>query len=139
MRSIMLVLVASVALLVGACDLIGERRCSDGSDRWVEYRLYMGRGGTEGEVVTDAHWDKFLGDTVTPRFPDGLTVLDGRGQWLGGGGEIQKERSKVLVILVADDDEEAEKLIHEVSEDYKRRFAQEAVLKTVNKTCVAFQ
>lgn len=139
MRSIVLVLAASVALFVGACDLIGERQCPDGSDRWIEYRLYMGRGATEGEVVTDAHWDEFLGDTVTSRFPDGLTVLDGRGQWLGGDGEIQKERSKVLVILVADDDEQAERMIHEVSEEYKGRFDQEAVLKTVDKTCVAFQ
>ena len=39
----------------------------------------------------DAAWDAFLADTVTPRFPDGLTVLDARGQWRDSEGLIGKE------------------------------------------------
>ena len=30
--------------------------------------------------VTDAAWAKFVSDTITPNFPDGLTVFDGYGQ-----------------------------------------------------------
>ena len=68
-----------------------------------------------------------------------LTVLDGKGQWRGSDGEIQKESTKVLVIFVPNDDEDAEELIEELSTEYKRRFDQEAVLKNVDHTCVAFQ
>ena len=89
--------------------------------------------------MDDAEWDEFLADTVTPRFPDGLTALDGNGQWRGPDDQIQKEASKLLIILVPTDDEEADELVEQVSDEYKSRFEQESVLKTVNKTCVAFQ
>ena len=36
---------------------------------------------------------------LRPRFPDGLTVLDARGQWRDSQGAIKTERSKLLVIL----------------------------------------
>ena len=99
----------------------------------------MGRSGPEdGDIVDDAEWDTFLADTVTPRFPDGLTVLDGSGQWRGSDGQIQREASKLLIILAPIDHEQAEDLIEQVSNEYKTRFEQEAVLKTISKTCVAF-
>ena len=74
---------------------------------------------------------------VTPRFPDGLTVVDGSGQWRGESGEIQQEDSKVLIILSPRGDE-ANYLIDEVSEEYKRQFDQESVLKVVSNACVGF-
>lgn len=138
MRTLILILTASVALLTGACDVFGPQKCPDDTDHWIEYRLYMGRGGPEGEVVSDSEWDAFLAETVTPRFPDGLTVLDAKGQWRGSDDVIQKESSKVLIILATSDDEDAENLIREVADSYKRRFEQESVLKTVSDTCVAF-
>ena len=77
------------------------------------------------------------GETVTPRFPDGLTVLDAQGQWRDSDGLIQQERSKLLVIL-APPDGDAMRLIDEVSDEYKRRFNQESVLRVVEDTCVSF-
>ena len=82
-------------------------------------------------------WDAFLRDTVTPRFPDGLTVLDAHGQWRDSEGAVQSERSKVLVILVPADDDGTHR-IDEVSDEYKRRFMQEAVLRVVDDACVVF-
>ena len=73
----------------------------------------------------------------TPRFPDGLTVLDARGQWSGAEGLVQKERSKVLVILAPPGGDEM-RLIDEVSDEYKARFAQESVLRVVSDACVSF-
>ena len=32
--------------------------------------------------MADSEWQDFLATSVTPRFPDGFTVLDGHGQWL---------------------------------------------------------
>lgn len=46
---------------------------------------------------------EFLDREVTPRFPDGLTVLDAYGQWLfRRDAGPRRQRSKVLVILHED-------------------------------------
>ena len=139
MRTFILILAASVGMFAGACDVFDAQKCPEDTERWTEYQLYMGRGGPGGEFVDDTEWEAFLSDTVTPRFPDGLTVLDGKGQWRGSDGMIQKESSKVLIILVPREDDGAGDLIAEVSEEYKRRFDQESVLETVSKTCVGLR
>ena len=120
-----------------ACSGTRALSCPEGTERWVEYQLFMGRGGPGGEIVDDASWDDYLGQAVTPRFPDGLTVVDGRGQWRGPDGAIKQERSKLLVIL-APPGGDARQRLGEISQEYKERFSQEAVLQTVDETCVAF-
>ena len=129
--------VVLVAGLLAACSGTAGVACPEGTERFVEYQLFLGRSGTDGEVVDDAAWEGFLADTVTPRFPGGLTVLDARGQWRGSSGEIQKERSKLLVILAPPGDG-VPRLINEVTEEYKRRFDQESVLSVVGDACVSF-
>ena len=97
----------------------------------------MGRGGPDGEIVDDAAWDAFLDEAVTPRFPDGLTVVDGQGQWRGADGVIKKEHSKLLVIL-APPGGDAKPQLNQIAQEYKVKFDQEAVLQTVSDTCTAF-
>ena len=131
---VLLVLAGSVS---AACWESDDVTCPEGSEAFVRYELFMGRSGPGGEVVTEQAWDAFLGDTVTPRFPDGLTILDAQGQWRNSEGEILKERSKVLVILAPPGDE-LRGLIDEVSDEYKRRFNQESVLEVESDACVSF-
>ena len=135
MRSTIVVL---LVVLASACSQSDETPCPEGTEEFTEYQLFMGRSGPEGEIVDDEAWDTFLADTVTPRFPDGLTVLDGRGQWRGGDGLIKKERSKLLVILAQPGGDKTS-LIDEISDEYKRRFSQESVLQVVEDTCVSFR
>ena len=54
--------------------------CPDGTERYAEYDLFFGRGKGGAEAMSDDAWARFLAREVTPRFPDGLTVLDGFGQ-----------------------------------------------------------
>lgn len=103
----------------------------------MEHRVFMGRGDGDVEVVDDEAWDAFLADVVTPRFPDGLTVLDASGQWRNPEGSIERERSKVLLIM-APPEADALRLINEISDEYKQRFNQEAVLQAVTDACVSF-
>lgn len=138
MRPATLIGLALAVFMASACSEIGTSPCPDGSESWAEYQVFMGRSNQSGEVVDDAAWDAFLGDTVTPRFPDGLTVLDARGQWRDSGGTIHKERSKVLIILAPPGDE-GMGLIDEISDEYKSRFGQESVLQVVDETCVSFR
>lgn len=93
---------------------------------WVKSELYFGRTKPGGEVSAE-EWDAFLAEEVTPRFPDGLTVLDAYGQWRNAGGKIWKEATKLLV-LVHPDEPAAARKIGELIEVYKKRFTQESVL-----------
>lgn len=128
-----------VLVALGGCAEPGEvEQCPDGTDHFVRYELFIGRSGPGGEVVDDAAWETFLSETVTPRFPDGLTALDAQGQWRDAEGALQRERSKLLVILAAPDDG-ATSRIDEMIGEYKRRFSQESVLLVVEDTCVAFE
>ena len=62
--------------------------CPVGTDVLAEYRLFFGRSQGTVEVVTDEAWQAFLATEITPRFPDGLTVLDAAGQWRDATGTI---------------------------------------------------
>ena len=88
-------------------------------------RVYFGL--TPRGTVDESSWDRFLAEKVTPRFPGGLTVTDGRGQWLGKYGKLEHEKSKVLE-LVHDDDPKLNAAVAEIVESYKSEFDQEAVL-----------
>jgi len=72
---------------------------------WVRSELYFGVGKEANEtdeqpVVGEAEWRAFLDQEVTPRFPDGLTVIDAYGQWLfRGRTEPNRLPSKILLIL----------------------------------------
>ena len=133
-----LICILAFSAFLAACNPLAGADCPAGSSPFVEYQLFMGRGGAEGEVVSEDDWAEFLDDTVTPRFPDGLTVLDGYGQWRDGGGQIQQERSKVLILYATGDDDSLLAEIDAISAEYERRFDQESVLRVVDRACVSF-
>jgi len=72
---------------------------------WVRSELYFGVGQEANEtaeqpVLGETEWRAFLDQEVTPRFPDGLTVVDAYGQWLfRGREEPNRLPSKILIIL----------------------------------------
>ena len=111
--------------------------CPTGTERFAEYRLFFGRSRDGVEVVTDAQWHAFLAEEITPRFPDGLTVVDAAGQWRGPSGTIERERTKMLIVLAAPG-EEGMRRTDEIAEAYKRTFGQESVLRVVGTACASF-
>jgi hypothetical protein len=108
-------------------------QCSGGQKAWLVADLLFGR-----EHVSEARWLQFLATEVTPRFPDGFTVLDARGQWRSPGStQIAKERSKVVMIAMppkADNDARLQAVI----DAYKRRFRQRSVGLIIRPACVSF-
>jgi len=100
--------------------------------------LLFGRhvGGRPG--VGEAAWRAFLAAEVTPRFPDGLTVVDAAGQWRDTDtGRIVREPSKIVSIVLPDRaDNQAQ--IDAVVAAYKARFRQQAVGVVIRPACVAF-
>ena len=135
-----LILALSIAAAV-ACAPAGDDSlaCPQGWDQVTEYKLYFGRSDASGApgAVSDQGWEQFLADTVTPRFPDGLTVTDGAGQWRNESGEILREQSKVLTLLVWPDDTALQRL-DEIAAEFERRFNQESALLTSSPSCASF-
>ena len=131
---------AALFLALAACAQVSdpEPECADGGEPWTEYRLFMGRGSGGVEVVSDAAWEAFLADTITPRFPDGLSVIDVAGQGTTADGTLEKERTKMLLVLAPPGDEPMDR-INEIGDEYKERFNQNSVLRVVTEACVAFK
>lgn len=113
-----------------------QETCPAGTDPFVEYRLFFGRGTADG-MVSEEEWTAFLASEITSRFPEGLTVLDAYGQWQSGSGEPIREQSKVVLILAPPGDAPREQT-EAIAEAYKSRFDQESVLRAITDACVAF-
>jgi Protein of unknown function (DUF3574) len=98
--------------------------------------LLFGRniGGRLG--VTESRWSQFLAKEITPRFPDGLTVVDASGQWRDTEkNRIVRERSKLVTIIMPAD---AQDKIDAIVAAYKQRFRQQSVGVVIRPACVSF-
>ncbi len=139
MKHLLIAVVSVLVLLalVACAPSNPEVPCPEGSERFDEYSIFFGRNIGDAEGVSDDDWRAFLADTVTPRFPDGLSVFDAAGQWRNSQGEIVRERSKMVLILAVPDSDTTRNL-DEITEEYKRLFSQESVLRVTDSACVAF-
>jgi hypothetical protein len=112
-------------------------QCALGDTTMVRDILYFGRNTPGGAELSDSAWQRYVDEVLTPRFPAGLTIWDAAGQWRGASGKVERERSKVLTLLHSGD-VRADSLVAEAVGEYKRRFAQEAVLRERVTTCSRF-
>lgn len=117
-----------VALLLGGCVSVSP---------WTRSEMYFGLQRRDGTRISEGQWKSFVTQVVTPRFPAGLTVFDGAGQWRNAANRIEREPSKVLVIFHPTNDSSDAK-IDEIRRIYCERFQQEAVMKVSSAARVAF-
>jgi hypothetical protein len=137
-------ILGTVLIIVAACT--GQAppgpapvaACALGDTALVRDLVYFGRNRPGGGSVSDAEWQGFLNEVVTPRFPAGLTVVQATGQWKGQSGVVEQERSEIVTLLHAAD-EAARRSVAEIAAEYKRRFQQEAVLRERTATCARFE
>ena len=129
-------LAACAGFLLAGCASTGHRACGDGEQAAVSELLYFGTGIPSGGTVTASEWADFLGSSVTPRFPEGLTVWSAAGQWQSADGRITSESSYVLSLLHAPT-ADAEARVEAVLSEYKSRFRQEAVLRVRVPACMS--
>jgi len=109
---------------------------STSGDPWLRTELYFGMNKPEGEV-SEEEWRSFVAEVVTPRFPEGLTVVRGEGQWRDASGQIHREGSRVLILLHPPSRAAAERL-EEVRKIYGARFRQASVLRVTSPARVSF-
>ena len=89
-------------------------------------RLYFGADSPDGPV-SEAQWQEFVRSEATPRFPSGLTVVHGQGQWQGEDKRIVQEVSRILEIVHEDTPQQAA-AVQRIAQLYKQQFRQEAVM-----------
>jgi Protein of unknown function (DUF3574) len=118
--------------LVG-CGAMHASQCGDDARIATQELLYFGTDTPSGHV-TPEEWAQFLRETVTPRFPEGLSSWQASGQWRSASGHVIREPSYVLS-LVHPDDPVPNKAIQEIIASYKTRFEQEAVLRVKTTVC----
>ena len=125
----------SALLALGACapaaiQTAAPTVCAAPLRPAVQVDLYFGE-------VSPAEWTAFLDEEVTPRFPDGLSVIDIQGQYRNRQGMIGRERSRLLVIVVFDAPAHASR-VQAIVDSYRRRYRQESVLRVERSICAAF-
>jgi hypothetical protein len=111
--------------------------CRGSAHAMARLELLFGTSRPQGGTVTEKEWSSFLDTEVTPRFPAGLTVLNGPGQWRGSDGKLAREQSRILVIW-HEPNNRTEADIEAIRSAYKARFAQESVMRVDSTSCVSF-
>ncbi|WOX04393.1 DUF3574 domain-containing protein [Microbulbifer pacificus] len=143
-RPIRHVAVAALCLVLAACatQTVTDSNepeylhCRD-DERWqVQEHIYFGTHTPQG-FVSKAEWAAFVEKVITPKFPHGLTVLAGSGQWQGASGNIVREPSYVLS-LIYPYSRDKDLAIAEIIREYKRQFQQQVVLRVRSGACVSF-
>lgn len=124
-------------LLLSACSHLPMPRCAGQAQALVEDQLFFGQSIPGGATVSDAQWQAFLRDEATPRFPQGLSVVDAAGQWRGDDGTIVREDTRVL-ILVRADDAAGNAAAQAIADAYKMQFSQESVMRLTRPVCARF-
>jgi hypothetical protein len=128
----------ALLLLMAGCAT-APPSCPIGTAPATIAEAYFGRNVKSRAPVTEAEWARFMAEIVTPAFPDGLTVLDGMGQWRNAAGQISREDSKaLLLVLPAQDQAAASARLAPVAAAWKARFAQESVLTVFRAGCAGF-
>ncbi len=114
-----------------------SRVCNSPSEIMSRLELLFGMGRKDGGEVNEEDWRAFIDTEVTPRFPDGLTVLTGYGQWRNQAGAVAKETSRMLLIWLKPSVESNTK-IETIRTAWKRKFQQESVMRVDDTSCVSF-
>ena len=110
--------------------------CLVGQEHLRTAQLFLGRKAADWPV-TEPELRRFVDQEITPRFPDGVTVLDGGGQWSGPQDQMMRDAAKVVMIILPAKGDILAK-IDAVRAAYQTQFKQETVLQVTQPACVAF-
>jgi hypothetical protein len=115
----------------------GRLGCPDGTEAYTRVELFFGLS-RPGAVITDAEFKAFVDDHITPRFPAGLTLLAGSGQFRDTRGTIVTEGARLLILLTPQNSLHIDAKIEAIRAGYRREFQQQSVLRADAAACVSF-
>lgn len=132
--------VQPVAASLAAPTLQGDPAHPGRTRGWVDTRLYFGLGPADQPArgISEADWRSFLDREVTPRFPDGLSVVDVLGQWQGKNQTSAEHlRTKMLIIDYPDTTENRAR-IDAIRAAWKQKTGDQSVMRVTEPVDVSF-
>jgi hypothetical protein len=117
---------ASATLLMALWAAPAFAACPPGQSEMLTVRLYFGQS-MNGKAIAASAWRDFVARSVTPKFPDGFTIYDARGQWRDPRTHrVQHEASKVIEIATPQT-QDLQARVAEIRQAYVARFHQQSV------------
>ena len=130
--------IAVLLALAPAASASAQIACRADQKASAVVEMMFGRKIGERIGVTNAAWARFVDREITPRFPDGLSVVDAAGQWQDPVRKrVVREPSKIVTIVLRDS-EKGQSEIDAIAQAYKRQFRQQSVGVIVRPACVSF-
>jgi hypothetical protein len=141
--------VVTVALLVGNLGTVEARQriavpkqdrpivqrripenARKGAVAFVRTELFFGTAKSDGTAVTEEDFKEFVDQVIARRFPDGLTVISGNGQFKTADGTTIKEQSFIVILLYpAETQKQSSRSINTIRQLYLNMHDQESVLR----------
>jgi hypothetical protein len=119
---------------LAGCASQPKLACPAGQAELRTAQLFL--GAKAPAKLNDRDLSRFVDQEVTPRFPDGVTVVDGGGQWKGDANRMIRDAAKVvLIVLPAKGDPHGQ--VEAVRAAYHQRFKQDSVVVMPPAACVA--
>jgi hypothetical protein len=98
--------------------------------------LLFGRVGDGASGVSEQEFRRFISREVSPRFPDGLTVMNANGRWAPPAGSAIGDRPKLVMIVLHGAADDQAKLA-EIRAAYLAQYHQQSVLLPTGPGCVS--
>lgn len=120
--------------LAGCMSAPRPQACPTGQAQLRTAQLFLG-ARTPTTPDDDRDLRRFVDKEVTPRFPDGVTIVDGGGQWKGSENRLIREASKVLLVVLPSSGGGAK--VDAVRTAYRTKFKREPVVVLPPPACAA--
>ena len=134
-RILLFIAIASTLFCAAGCQTWTGTGAGNGG--LIKTELYFGLSKPNGGVVSEAEWEGFVDEYITPIFKEGLTIVNANGQWMGENGELIKEKTKIVILLHRNSGDK-KAAIEYIRDKYKKLFDQEAVIKVTSYPQIAF-
>jgi hypothetical protein len=128
------VAIAGLGLGLGltACASAPTPACPTGQAQMRTAQIFL--AAKPPAKVSDTDIRKFVDTEVTPRFPYGVTLVDGGAQWKGEDNRLIREAAKVVLIVLPPKGDPAAQ-VEAVRAAYHARFKQDSVVVMPPPTC----
>jgi hypothetical protein len=109
--------------------------CPAGQDYLRTAQLFFARRTGEEPRVSDDEFRRFVDQELTPRFQEGLTVMDAGDRWRSDPDKLVSGAARVVVIVLPKGRDETAK-IEAVRAAYRSKFHRDSVVRVGAPSCV---
>jgi hypothetical protein len=117
--------IAALSLALQACAIAPTPSfCPVGQSEVRTAQLFL--AARAPKKPSEKELTRFMQQEVTPRFPDGVTVVDGGAQWKGAENQMIRDAAKVVLLVLPPRD--GHQRVEAVRTAYRVRFRQDSVV-----------